>query len=86
MDQKTRKLMTIHKVLDPRDDVDWLYVSIKEGGRDLVSTEDSIENNIDKHEERLINSHQTQYWQRENQQKDNNQKTKMGRKTTQWTF
>ena len=29
MDQKTRKLMTMHKALHPRDDVDRLYVSRK---------------------------------------------------------
>ena len=31
MDQRTRKLMTMHKALHPRDDVDRLYVSRKEG-------------------------------------------------------
>ena len=30
MDQRTRKLMTMHKVLHPRDDVDRLYVPRKE--------------------------------------------------------
>ena len=30
MDQRTRKLMTMHKPLHPRDDVDRLYVSRKE--------------------------------------------------------
>ena len=33
MDQRTRKLMTMHKALYPRDNVDRLYVSRKEGGR-----------------------------------------------------
>ena len=33
MDQRTRKLITMHKALHPRDDVDRLYVSRKEGGR-----------------------------------------------------
>ena len=33
MHQRTRKLMTMHKALHPRDDVDRLYVSRKEGGR-----------------------------------------------------
>ena len=33
MDQRTRKLMTMHKALHLRDDVDRLYVSRKEGGR-----------------------------------------------------
>ena len=30
MDQRKRKLLTIHKILHPRDDVDNLYVSRKE--------------------------------------------------------
>ena len=30
MDQRTRKLMTMHKALHPRDDVDRLYISRKE--------------------------------------------------------
>ena len=33
MDQRTRKLMTMHKALHPRDNVDKLYVSRKERGR-----------------------------------------------------
>ena len=46
MDQRTRKLMTMHKALHPRDDVDRLYVSRKEGGRGLVCTEDSVDASI----------------------------------------
>ena len=53
--------MTIHKALHPRDDVDSLYVSRKEGGRGLASIEDSVdasiqrlENYIEKHEGGLI--------------------------------
>ena len=46
MDQRTRKLMTMHKALHPRDDVDRLYVSRKEGGRGLASIEDSIDASI----------------------------------------
>ena len=46
MDQRTRKLMTMHKALHPRDDVDRLYVSRKEGGRGLVSTKDSVDASI----------------------------------------
>ena len=38
MDQRTRKLMTMHKALHPRDDVDRLYVSKKQGGRGLART------------------------------------------------
>ena len=61
MDQRTRKLMTMHKALHPRDDVDRLYVSRKEGGRGLASIEDSVdasiqrlEDYIEKHERGLI--------------------------------
>ena len=43
MDQSTRKLMTMHKALQPRDDVDRLHVSRKEGGRGLASIEDSVD-------------------------------------------
>ena len=46
MDQRTRKLMTMHKALHPRDDVDRLYVSRKEGGRGLFSIEDSVDASI----------------------------------------
>ena len=61
MDQRTRKLMTMHKALHPRDDVDRLYVSRKEGGRGLASIEDSVdaliqqlEDYIQKHDGGLI--------------------------------
>ena len=37
MDQRIRKLMTMYKALDPRDDVDRLYVPREEGGRGLTS-------------------------------------------------
>ena len=46
MNQRTRKLMTRHKALHPRDDVDRLYVSRKEGGRGLTSIEDSVDASI----------------------------------------
>ena len=53
--------MTMHKALHPRDDVDRLYVSRKEGGRGLVITEDSVdasiqrvEDDVEKHERGLI--------------------------------
>ena len=61
MDQRTRKLMTMHKALRPRDDVDRLYVSRKEGGRGLASIKDSVdawiqrlEDYIQKHDGGLI--------------------------------
>ena len=46
INQRTRKLMTMHKALHPRDDVDRLYVSRKEGGR--------LEDYIEKHKGGLI--------------------------------
>ena len=61
MDQRTRKLMTMRKTLHPRDDVDRLYVSTKEEGRELASTQDSVdasiqrlEDYIEKHDVGLI--------------------------------
>ena len=53
--------MTMHKALHPRDDVDRLYVSRKEGGRGLANIEDTVdasiqrlEDYIGKHERGLI--------------------------------
>ena len=61
MDQKTRKLMTMHKALYARDDVDRLNVSRREGGRGLAIIEESVdasihrlEDYIEKHGRRLI--------------------------------
>ena len=61
MDQRTRKLMTMHKALHPRDDINRLYVLRKEWGRGLASIEDSVdasiqplEGYIEKHEGGLI--------------------------------
>ena len=61
MDQRTGKLMTMHKALHPWDDVDRLYVSRKEGGRGVASIEDTVdasiqrlEDYIEKHERGLI--------------------------------
>ena len=53
--------MTMHKALYPRDDVDRLYVSRKEGGRGPTSIEDSVDASIqqlddyiEKHERGLM--------------------------------
>ena len=61
IDQRTRKLMTMHKALHPRDNVDRLYVLRKEGERGLASIEDSVgasiqrfEDYIQKHDGGLI--------------------------------
>ena len=61
IDQRTRKLMTMNQALHPRDDVDRLYISRKEGGRGLASIEDTVDASIqrvedyqEKHERGLI--------------------------------
>ena len=61
MDQRTRKLLTRHKALHPRDDVYRLYISRKEGRRGLASIEDTVdvsiqrlEDYIEKYERGLI--------------------------------
>ena len=49
LDRKNRKLLTMHKGLHPKSDIDRLYDSRKEGGRGLVSCESTIgseENNL----------------------------------------
>ena len=46
MDQRTRKIMTMHKALHPRDEVDRLHVSRKEEGRELAIIEDSVDASI----------------------------------------
>ena len=38
--------MTMYKALHPRDDVDKLYVSRKDGGRGLACIEDSVDASI----------------------------------------
>ena len=43
--------MIMHKALHPRDDVDRLYVSRKEGGRGLASIEDSVDASIQRLED-----------------------------------
>ena len=61
MDQRTSKLLTMHKALHSRDDVDRLYTSRKDGGRGFASIEDNVdasirrlEDYVEKHEKRLI--------------------------------
>ena len=43
--------MTLHQGLHPRDDINRLYVSRKEGGRGLRSIEDSIDTLIERNED-----------------------------------
>ena len=54
MDRRTRKLMTMHKALHPRDDFDRLYVSRKEGGRGLASIEDNVDASIQRLEDHIV--------------------------------
>ena len=65
MDKITRKLMTMHKTLHPRYDVDRLYASRKEGRRGLASMENSVDESIQrlhrKIQRRTVYSHQKQY-------------------------
>ena len=43
IDRKTKKLFTIYGALHPKSDVDRLYITRKEGGRGVISTEDCVE-------------------------------------------
>ena len=63
MNRKTRKLMTMHKALHPRDNIDRLYVSRKDGRKGLASIVDSVDASIrgledytKKSKERLISA------------------------------
>ena len=51
MDQRTRKLITRHKALNLKDDIDRLYVSRKERERILASTEVCVDESIQRLEE-----------------------------------
>ena len=82
--------MTMNKALHPRDDVDRLYVSRKEGGRGLASIENSVdasiqqlEDDIQKHERGLITAIRNDT----NNTIDDRmttRKQKWGKKTTPW--
>ena len=43
MDRSTREVMNMHRALHPKDSVERLYLPRKEGGRGLLSIEDSID-------------------------------------------
>ena len=43
MDRSTRKVMNMYRALHPRDSVARLYLPRKEGGRELLSIEDSVD-------------------------------------------
>ena len=42
LDRKTRKLLTIYRLLLPQADVDRLYVKRAQGGRGLITVEDCV--------------------------------------------
>ena len=54
--KKQKNLITMHKALYPRSDIDRLYVLRKEGGRGLICTEESIDTSIQRLED-YINKH-----------------------------
>ena len=65
MDQRTRKLMAMHKALHPRDDVDRLYVPRKEGGQRICQHRhiDTTTRRLHrKTRKRTDYGHQKQYW------------------------
>ena len=51
MNQRTRKLMIMHKALHPRADVDRQYVPRKDGGRGLASIDDNVDTSIQRLED-----------------------------------
>ena len=51
IDLRTRKLMAIHKAIHPRDDIDKLYVSRKEGRRGYASIENTVDASIRRFED-----------------------------------
>ena len=83
--------MTMHKALHPRDNVDRLYVSRKEGGRGLASIKDTVdasiqrlEDYIEKHERGLITTIRVDMDNTIDERMTTTRKQKMGRKTTLW--
>ena len=93
MDQRNRKPMTMHKALYPRDDVDRLYVSRKEGGRGLATIKDSVdasiqrlEDYIERHEGGLITAIRNNTDNTIDNRMIKTRKQKREEKTTPWAF
>ena len=42
MERRRRKLMTMHRAVNPKSDAASIYLSRKEGGRGLISVEDTV--------------------------------------------
>ena len=53
----------MHKAFNSRDDISWLYVSGKEGGRGLASIDDSVDTSIQRRESNM-ESVKKDWWQR----------------------
>ena len=51
-----QKILTMRKVLHPREDVDRLYASRKEGGRIFTNTEDSVDASIQRLDDYIKNA------------------------------
>ena len=62
--------MTMHKALHPRDDVDGLYVSKKEGGRGLAGIEDSVDASIQRLEDYIPEMTLTDYMYQEKREEE----------------
>ena len=91
MDQRTRKLMTMHKALHTRDDVDRLYVYRKQGGRGLASIEDDVDASIqrfeyyiEKHEQGLITAMRNDTDNTINERMTTTRKQKWKKNPTPW--
>ena len=85
--------MTMHKALHPRDDIDRLYVSRKNGGRGLTSIEDSVDASIlqlrdyiEKHEGWLITAIKKDTDNTMTNRMTITKKTKMERKAILWAL
>ena len=89
MDQRTRNLMAMHKVLHPRDDIDRLYVPGTKGGRGLTSIEDSSIQRLDDYIEKRRNEPITATRNNSGNTKTNSTtitRKQNGSKTTLWAF
>ena len=60
MDQRTKKVLVMKKNLQPRDGIEWLYMSREEKGRGLAIIEDNVDTSIEGHENRIKKSKVTQ--------------------------
>ena len=88
MDQSTRKLMTISKALNPRDYVDRLHVSRKEGRRGLASIVDNVNASIQRFEDYIgkLERGLVTVIRKDTDNTMKNLETKMGKKITLWAF